>query len=168
MEPNNTSTVRSKIQQKCGIIFFFMIVVSIFVKTNLFRALDEDIHDWLAFLPEAFCVVAIYYIYLFWHAKKGIVLGVKVETAELEKFPIWRYAKISLIISVIIAAAPLLFRMLIAFVVVPYEAMMVFWLVLIFAAFLFPLSFIVLYLNFYIAYRIARRHAVVTTASADE
>ncbi len=168
MEPNNTTAVRSEIKQKCSIIFFFMIIASIFVKTNLFRALDEDIHDWFAFLPEIFCVVLIYYIYLFWHAKKGIVLGVKVETAELKKFPIWQYAKISLIISLIIAVAPLLFRLLVSFVIVPYEAMMVFWLVLIFAAFLFPLSFIILFLNFYIAYRIARRHAVVATVSADE
>ena len=168
MKPHNIDTIRFHIKAKCGIIFFFMIIASIFVKTNLFRALDEDIHDWLAFLPEALCVVVIYYIYLFWHAKKGIVLGVKVETAELEKFPIWQYAKISLIISLVIAVAPLLFRLIAGFVVVPYEAMMVFWLVLIIAAFLFLLSFIILYLNFYIAYRIARHRVAVATASADE
>ena len=84
MELHHTDTIHSHIKAKCGIIFFFMIIASIFVKTNLFRAFEEDIHDWLAFLPEALCVVVIYYIYLFWHAKKGIVLGVKVETAELE------------------------------------------------------------------------------------
>ena len=136
-----------------------MIVATVFVQTALFRVLEQDLLDWFAFLPQVLCIVAIYYIYLFWHAKKGILLGVDTEVSALRVFPALRYAKAALINSVLLTLAALTGRVLIGLIFIPYDLIPTLVIFAVICAVMIVGAFVLFYLNFFIAYRVALRCA---------
>ena len=160
MKTCDTNEIRAEIKGKCAKILFWMIVIAVFEQTTLFRVLEQDLLDWFAFLPEAACVVAIYYIYFFWHAKKGILLGVDTEASALRAFPALRDAKAALINSGLLTVAALTGRVLIGLIFIPYDVVPTLILFAVIYAVMILGAFVLFYLNFFIAYRIARRYAV--------
>ena len=159
MKTCDANEIRADIKIKCGRIFFWMIVITVFVQTALFRVLEQDLLDWFAFLPQALCIVAIYYIYLFWHAKKGILLGVDTEVSALRAFPALRYAKAALINSVLLTLAALTGRVLIGLIFIPYDLIPTLVIFAVICAVMIVGAFVLFYLNFFIAYRVALRCA---------
>ena len=159
MKTGDANEIRADIKIKCGRIFFWMIVATVFVQTALFRVLEQDLLDWFAFLPQALCIVAIYYIYLFWHAKKGILLGVDIEVCALRTFPALRYAKAALINSVLLTLAALTGRVLIGLIFIPYDLIPTLVIFAVICAVMIVGAFVLFYLNFFIAYRVALRCA---------
>ena len=49
MKTCDANEIRADIKIKCGRIFFWMIVATVFVQTALFRVLEQDLLDWFAF-----------------------------------------------------------------------------------------------------------------------
>lgn len=162
---NSIKGIRSKIKETCAKIFFWGIFISQIVKATFYGTFAHEFDTALVFVPDLFCIVLIYYIYLFWHARRGMVLGVHAKTEDLEKFPGLRYAKITAIIGAILAAAPLTLRALYYALFEGQVGIAHFTFYMMIFGTIFVLAFLILYLNFYIAYLVAKRHVGQPTGS---
>ena len=164
MKNHDRNAVSLEIRARCWKIFFFAICISQILKAALWQVFgggyDIAPDTVLAFVPDAFCIVLVYYICLFWHAKKGMLWGVKAEAKDVAKFPACQYTKIALISSLILSVAPFALRALVSCAQPGWEGMAAVWVFLAFAGLTFAGAFALLYLNFFIAYRVAKRCAV--------
>ena len=142
-----------KVSALCLNILFVGILVDLIIKFN-FYSFSESIGETLRlFAIESCLLITVFYLKLFGHAKKGILIGSRSETVTA--FPAKKYALISLIFSSVLTFGLWLPRF---FIYLPSQMIHEIILYLCLVLFTLLLAFGVAMISFRAAFSVAVKH----------